>query len=159
MDNKVIELKTEELLQVKKAVELFNEGKKDNQVREELEKELGIKIRKNSKIISEAKKHFVMSLEIPTKEYYMKESLMEYDNIKDRADDVQDLKEGLKIKLASLRDRNELIGLAKAGVNIEINFNSKNLSDEDFLNAMNAEIKPEVIDIQLEKTNEDTELE
>jgi hypothetical protein len=154
MDNKVVEIKTEELMQIKRAVELFNEGKRDSEVKRELEEELGIKIRKNSKILSEAKKHFIMALEIPTKEYYMKESLMEYDEIKERADDVRDLKEGLKIKLGALRDRNELIGLAKAGVNIEINFNSKNLSDAEFLDAMNVEVKPEIIDIPLEKKDE-----
>lgn len=142
--------------QLKDAISLFNDGKTDREVAREISSKYETELTSRSQIIKEAKKAYVLNMEIPTKEHYLKESLDDYEKIKEDANDVADLKEGLKLKVAVLRDRNELLGLAKAGVNIEINFNSKNLTDDQFLDNMNTvDIVPvEVVKFELAKEPE-----
>lgn len=138
------------------AIAFFTEGKTDREVARLVADKHGLELTSKSPVIREAKKMYIMQMEVPTKEYYLRESLADYDQIKEDANDVADLKEGLKLKVAVLRDRNELIGLSKAGVNIEVNFNSKNLSDSDFITNQNVVDVVAVEEVKFEKPNERT---
>jgi len=108
-------------------------------------------------LMKEAKKHMIMNYTIEGKDYYLKESMHTYDGIMDESERIRDTKEKLKIKLNTLKDRNELLNLSKAGATVEINFNSKNYTDDDFLNDMNMtiDVKPnEVLPVKEEVANE-----
>ena len=59
----------------------------------------------NSAIIKKTREKFVATYETPDREHYFKESLIDYDKIKDETDNIGDRKEALKLKLSALHDR------------------------------------------------------
>ena len=132
------------------AVAKFVEGLTKKEVTEAVNEEFNTEIKYTSPIISRARQLSVDNYKVPEREHFFKDSIKQYEEITDEIASIRDREKALKLQLSALRDRNELLGLSKAAVNIEINFDSKNYKDEDYLKDRNV-----VIDVTPEKTEED----
>ncbi len=88
------------------------------------------------------KEKVVNQYPIKKSQYYLKESLLNYDRILDSAQEIESItkqeaefKEALsaqKNQLQIIKDRNSLLGLDRQGVNIELNFSS-NVPEDEFI--------------------------
>lgn len=132
---------------IKRMVELYSDGKSAEEVADIVNRE-----RKNTMFTSksiwvkEAKKYAIMQIIIPEKEYFLKESLEQYEEIKDESKLIEERDKGLNIQLKALKDRNELLGLTNGQTLVQINFDSKNMSDDDFLASQNKP-KKDILDV------------
>ncbi len=131
---------------IKRMVELYSDGKDPDEVSETINKERkNTMFNRKSKWIKEAQKFAIMQIIVPSKEYFMKESLIQYEEIKEESKQIDERDKGLTIQLKALKDRNELLGLTKVGGVIEVNFTS-DISDNEFLSAQN-----KIIDVTPQK--------
>ncbi len=131
----------------KEAFEAFSQLKSKEEVYFDLNRrfpDLGVGRLFVSNCYSAFKDKVIDKYPIKKSQYYLKESLMNYERILDSAQEIENItkqeaeyKEALgaqKNQLQVIKDRNSLLGLDRQGVNIELNFNT-NLDESDFINS------------------------
>lgn len=129
---------------IEEATGMFQDGVNKMEISRILSAKYDANISPNSVMLRQAKHNSVAAYVVPEKEHYFKDSLMQYEDITDEIGNIPERDKALKLQLTALKDRNELLGLAKSAVNIEINFEGKNYDDEDFLKDRNT------IDVEVE---------